>query len=192
MDALYEPDRITRVTRLMQQYSPLLYTGVRLRRGIEGDPCNTYRSAAESPCGTITELEREGDVVRFTLKMDGSGELVKMSNTNVYGREVWEPAPGETFADLATNTDPVASLYGRAAAEIKTLQDDLQKEQQLNSEFRASMGQVVQHLVSDLLLTYRGKEPVFAGQYADRHDRFGTPGTDALPRMLSGDQIVPL
>ena len=70
---LLAPDRIETLGRIMSRYGDHLRVNDKIRIGVEGDPCNAYRSVEDAPCATVIDVERRDDgFVKFKARFDQS------------------------------------------------------------------------------------------------------------------------
>ena len=92
----WEEGRLRIVGDVMQRYGSVLREGDRIKLGMEGDPCDSYRG--ESPRGTVTTVLKDEDsgFVQFWTQLD-DGRQTQLNNRDV--EHVWEIAPEyiETF-----------------------------------------------------------------------------------------------
>lgn len=194
-DALWDPERVGLVGSILTRYSTHLAAGHRIRMGLEGDPCSTYRSASEAPCATVLDVQREPTgMVRFRAQLDGSGAVVELDNRNVSPDRVWEidPAFLDTFRgvvarargdddpdDDAPRADPIAEFRGAVDDELSSMRARVETLEQTGRELRETVASAVRELAGDLMRSARGEEPVFAGAYADRYDDVARRDDDA-------------
>ena len=88
-DELWDPERLRVVGKLFRSYGPYISPGIRIRTGVEGDPC-AYRG--EQSCGTVLEVHRESDgYMRFRARLDDSNDEIELDNRNI--SKPWEVAP---------------------------------------------------------------------------------------------------
>jgi hypothetical protein len=100
-DALWDPERLRIVGSVMNRYAEHLAVGHRVRLDMEGDPCSRYRSPSDAPVGSVVDVQREPDgLVRFRVRLDGSGDEVRLDNRSV--DNVWEIDPDGLDAYRAT------------------------------------------------------------------------------------------
>ncbi len=69
MDSLWGTERLQNVGWILSRYSDYVMQGDVIRRGIEGDPCNTYRGS-DVPYGTVSRVEREDGHVLVDAPLD--------------------------------------------------------------------------------------------------------------------------
>lgn len=104
---LLEPSRIETLCRIMSRYGAHLRVDDKIRVGIEGDPCNVFRSVDDAPCATVIDVERRDDgFVKFKARFDESREVVEFNNRSFDPRQVWEIHPDhlETFSVHASES----------------------------------------------------------------------------------------
>lgn len=187
-DSLWDSERLQNVGWIMSRYSDHVMNGDVIRRGIEGDPCNTYRGSEDVPHGTVTRVERNDDgFVRFWATMD-DGEEMEFDNRNIAPNRVWEIHPdhidsfrsrvlGESGrGGVVIDSEPEEIHRGddefRSSMEthVVTLDERLKRMENAESELERTIASAVRHLAGDLMRTYRGEQPEFALRYADRYD----------------------
>ena len=92
----WDEGRLRIVGDVMQRYGSVLREGDRIKLGMEGDPCDSYRG--EAPRGTVTTVLKDEDsgFVQFWTQLD-DGRQTQLNNRDV--EHVWEIAPEyiETF-----------------------------------------------------------------------------------------------
>ena len=187
MDSLWGTERLQNVGWILSRYSDYVMQGDVIRRGIEGDPCNTYRGS-DVPYGTVSRVEREdGGLVRFWATMD-DGEEMEFDNQNIAPNRVWEIHPdhigsfrdrvlgesargGVVIHEEEETTDRGDEEF-RSSMEthVVTLDERLKRMENAESELERTIASAVRHLAGDLMRTYRGEQPEFSLRYADRYD----------------------
>ena len=196
---LWDADRIAIIGSIMSRYSQHLRDGDRVRLQCEGDPCTTFRSASEAPIGTVTNLERQGSHVSFTLELpDGTSR--KMNNSSIKADDCWEidPAYIDTFRghvlqdkhldverdigvsdvsfDLKRESNSVEATPV-ASEELNSLRDQLdelsiryRRAEDEHRAFRETMASAVRHIAGDVFKISNGEAIQFSPTYIDSFD----------------------
>ena len=101
-DTTWDPERLRIVGSVLSRYSAYLAPGHRIRLGMEGDPCSTFRSADDAPRATVVDVTH-GDhgEIHFRAQLDGSDTIIERDNRNVAPDRLWEIDPEyvEEFRD---------------------------------------------------------------------------------------------
>lgn len=93
-EMLWDPDRLHNIGSVLSRYSVHLRKDDRIVLGMQGDPCNKYRSAEEAPRGTVLDVRRESNgEVHFSAQLEGSDAVVHLNNRNVSPEALWEIDP---------------------------------------------------------------------------------------------------
>ena len=50
---LDDPERIGTIGKVMRRYTGVATAGMRVRDGMEGDPCYAYADLSSAPCGVV-------------------------------------------------------------------------------------------------------------------------------------------
>lgn len=186
-EALWDPERLATVGSILTRYAAHLQPGHRIRLGIEGDPCNTFRGA-DAPCATVMDVDRQPNgVVHFRARLDGSRGVVELDNTNVHS--VWEIAPDylETFrgsvdeAEEYRGVDRVDALVERIDALEERVRDSRESlegkirdsRESLEDDVRESrkvLASTTREIAEDVMRAARGESVEFSPTYVDRYD----------------------
>lgn len=93
-DTTWDPERLQMVGSILSRYSAHIAPGHRIRLGMEGDPCSTYRSAEDAPRATVVDVRRETNgEVHFRAQVDGSDSMLDLDNITVTANRLWEIDP---------------------------------------------------------------------------------------------------
>ena len=160
---LLDPHRIEILGRIMSRYGEYLRVDDKIRVGIEGDPCNAFRSTDDAPCATVIDVERRDDgFVKFKARFDVSNEVVEFTNRSFDPRQVWEIHPDHLDAFSAhVNGDP--SLFrGDNGTELATDGSDSRIEE-LSARVTSLAKDMSERMaaIEDLHNTFRGSEDMF-------------------------------
>lgn len=195
--SLWDPERLQVVGTILERCAPHISEGHRIRLGMEGDPCYPYRRVADAPVGSVVgDVHRfEDGTVRFTLRMDGTDEMIELDNRNV--ERIWEIEPsfipafrGSIDRDRTNMTvanddaDQVAQedeeahgqnvdderYRGHVETRFSELSDRMARHEDVSSGFREVTASTLRYIAADLLRVSRGEPIEFAQQYADRYD----------------------
>lgn len=102
MSELLDPHRLETLERVQSLYGKHIKENDKIRLGVEGDPCSTYRSVEEAPTAKVNEiLERSNNgFVRFRATLN-TGEVKEFTNRSFDPDTAWEIAPDflDEFAD---------------------------------------------------------------------------------------------
>ena len=161
---MWEEQRVAAVGSIMNRYAAHLRVNHRVRLDIEGDNCNQYR-AGEAPKGVVEHVERNGDTVNFSLRME-DGTLKHLSNESL--KDVWEIDPDyleEFRAAVLQDTEEESN-----DSEVERLYSEIEELKKSNETFRSTMSATVRHIASDLMFLSRGEPLQFSKEYADRYD----------------------
>jgi len=208
MTDLWHADRLQIIGSVLTRYSDYIQVGHRIREGMEGDPCSSYRSARDAPCGTVTSIDRTGNSVTLTVAMD-DGRVKKYGNTSVLPNEIWEVDPDdmEAFKKHVDNVFQGGSsesgivenvlqedVFGAVTTGLQSLEERFRQAEHENKVFRETVAGTIRHLASDLLRTAHGQAIEFAPKYADRYDMAMTDTMDekkdAVPFQGAADDSV--
>jgi hypothetical protein len=191
--ALWEPERLRNVGSVLARYGAHIAPGHRVRLGMEGDPCAVYRAAAEAPCATVLDVQRDpgSGLVRFRAQLDGSPAVVELDNRSVSPDRLWEIAPDylDTFrghVDAAAAgaahdaaeppppepppPDPLDEYRSAVNGELEALRGRLAEVEERERTLREDLATAVRELAGDVVRAYRGEPAEFAQRYADRYD----------------------
>lgn len=141
MDDLWDPHRIETIGKIMTKYGEFLHPKTKVRSGIEGDPCNVFRSS-EAPTYTVTEVFRgESGFVRFKASSDTTGEIMTFDNRSIDPKAVWEVDPSDVerfrnavhsgslpesnHVDYETMTNRLADLTTRFETSVRSITERL-------------------------------------------------------------------
>lgn len=145
MEAIWDPHRVETLGRIMSRYADHLYTGARLRLGVEGDPCNPFSSADAAPLLTVVEVNRgPGGFVSFRGTIDGEeGRTLDLDNRSIDPKRVWEVSPdgvddfrqhvntyrssGVEVAPSTSENEDFRREFDNFKADTTTAMEDLQK-----------------------------------------------------------------
>ena len=176
---VWDSERLEQIGTIMNRYAEHVRVGHRLRLGIEGDPCNTYRSADDAPRGEVVSVQTEDNgYVGFNVRLD-DGELIQVDNRTVDPRRTWEIDPPflKRFTEDAVagvSSDAVDAsdrrFRGELQSKIDSLSDHVQRLEDTEFDFRKTTTATIRHLVADLLSLTSGRPPSFAAEYADKYD----------------------
>lgn len=212
MSDIWDPERIRIVGSVLERYSTHLAPGHRIRCGMEGDECAVYRSAAEAPCATVTEVFREPNgYVKFRAQMDGTGATVDFDNRNIAPGSIWEIEPEylETFRGHVEHTleggkapTTVSDDDGESAIERLFAQ---RKEAEEQEDTHANEGEENTHrgttttefeayrssMQSEMEERFRAQEVMLRSEFGAKDnsdDDFKTTMAETV-RMLAGDLL---
>lgn len=195
MNDAWSSERLAIVGSVLTRYSAYLEPGDRIKLGMEGDPCGTFRSVDDAPTAVVQEVRRDSasGSVHFTAKLEGSGEAIELNNHSVRPEDLWEIDPDyiEAFkervfqstqdeadaqvhesADHGTQDATDAERYRSVVnGRLASLEDELSRIQQAEREFRSTMTEVVSELARDLMRSSSGEEVQFAPKYVKRFDQ---------------------
>lgn len=188
----WDPDRLQNIGWLLSRYGEHIAPGDRVRRYVEGDPVAAqYRGADDAEVvGTVMDVTRTEDG-HMTMRVEfDDGTTDTLDNSNVAWDRVWElhESSEPTFrARLAgdevretTNDEPTTldndsdgdrNFRSAVTSQVEALEKRMAQVEEVKYELEKTMAELARHLSSDLLRTYRGEEPVFAGRYSDRYDQ---------------------
>jgi len=184
-DQLWDPERLRGIASILNRYSAHLQPGHKIRLGVEGDPCSSYRSADESPVATVTEVERRDDgYVSFAAQLDESGEVIQLDNRDI--EKVWELHPSsenafrEAMEQQVTQTPPAIDVDEVKRDVVGSVQEIVQQVRAEHEEVMASHKELkeayadaIHNLSKDIFLVYNKCPPVFAKEfvrmYEERH-----------------------
>ena len=188
-ESVWDGERISNIGWILSRYSEHVQEGDRVRMGIEGDPCSTYRGIDGASAGTVDRVRRDDyGFVQLTVTLD-SGKEVELDNRNIAPAKVWEIHPdfvnvfrgrvqksngdGEEHDGEEHNDDTYGDTHDfRSAVEtqVETLGERLKRMENAGTELERTIASAVRELAGDLMRTYRGEEPEFSFRYADRYD----------------------
>ena len=190
-EALWDAERLRNVGSVLARYGAHIAPGHRVRLGMEGDPCAVYRAAADAPCATVLDVQRDpaSGFVRFRAQLDGSPAVVELDNRSVSPEKLWEIAPDylDTFRahvdaasaepDAPEPDAPDAPDAPEPAPEPDALDayrsavdDELGRFRGQLDELREDLRSAVRELSGDVMRAARGEQTEFAQRYVDRHD----------------------
>lgn len=155
---MWEPERLRIIGSVMRRYGEHLAVGDRVRLGLEGDQCFSYRSTEDAPKGTVVDVTREdGDRISFGVEMD-DGEVMRLDNQSIAPDRTWEIDPEylDTFKQRLDGVKQPTSDVAALEQRIATLE--------------TTMATALREMATDLYRASRGKDPKFAKSYADRYD----------------------
>lgn len=127
-ESTWDPERLRIVGSVLSRYSAHLAPGHRIRLGMEGDPCSTYRSADDAPRATVVDVRREPNgEVHFRAQIDGSDGMLELDNLTVAPGRLWEIDPDylEEFRGYvqAQRSSPTGSLAGSLDDSLAEVED---------------------------------------------------------------------
>jgi len=176
---VWNSGRIEKISTIMNRYAEHVRVGHRLRLGIEGDPCNTYRSADDAPKGEVVRVDRGDDgYVGIDMRLD-NGEHIHVDNRSVDPSRIWEVDPSNLaqFTNDAVghaSHERVNEEDRRFRGEIYSMITDTSKQlkelEDTESTFRKATTATIRHIVADLLNLASGNPLAFAREYADKYD----------------------
>ena len=184
---MWEPERMQVVGSILERVSPHIVEGVRIRRGMEGDPCNIYRGPSESPSGTVTHVDHKEDgVVQFDVKMDNTGDIVRMDNVNIHPSNLWEIHPdfipefrdrllslsgdNQESSPEPPSTSALEEYRGATERKFEDVKNDIQRITDNEQEFRSTTASTLRYIAADIVRLSRGEPLEFASKYTDRYD----------------------
>ena len=94
MNDPWDPDRVSRLGKIMDGYAPHLHVNMKLDTRVQGDPYRQhYRGEATDTSATVTDIleRREDGLVRFEARMNETGETFQSSNRDI--GNPWEMHP---------------------------------------------------------------------------------------------------
>ena len=180
-------ERVAQIGTIMSRYADHVRVGHRVRLGIEGDPCNVYRSAEDAPRGEVVRVDRgENGYVEMDVRLE-SGESVQVDNRSVDPKRIWEIDP--SFMTQFT-TDAIASaahlhvekgegeregggesqFRGEVYSMLNETTKQLKQLEDTESAFRKATTATIRHIVADLMNLASGNPLSFAREYADKYD----------------------
>lgn len=177
MEGIWNSDRIQTVSTILEQYSPYITKGHRIRLGQEGDEFSPYKGVGDAPCGEIVSLVRNEDVVEFTVKLDGSEQLVNCNNRTVDPAMVWEIEPdfiptfrGELEKTLSVQgasppKEPEFIVDEAVDLRFTGVHDRLDRVEEVRDGFQKTMADTIQCISLDLLSLSEGRPLEFAHIY---------------------------
>ena len=192
MDSVWDPERLQIIGSVLSRYGEHLHEGTRIRLGMEGDPCSTYRSADDAPRATVIAVERDGDEITFRAQMDNGG-IIERSIHEVSPGKLWEVAP-EYIAAFRAKVEGAAETVPHAVApaevdheyrravesRLDTVEERISHvegmgERVMNiktedDRFRSTMADTVRALAEDVIRQSEGKPMEFVWHYARSYD----------------------
>lgn len=170
---VWDSDRVKMVGDVLTRYSAHIRPGHKIRMGLEGDPCNAFRSTEDAEALTVTNVQRfKGEYVEFTVE-DRDGNVSTLNNRTIHPEGLWEIHPkhmsafkGHVDEDMKEQFPSPPSTDYRAVttSEFRELSAAVE-------EFKTLVSKTFQHITTDLLELQQGRQTVFAGIYTDRYDR---------------------
>lgn len=200
MEDIWDPDRLKKISSVMERYSSHLSEGDRIRLGMEGDPCYIYRSTDEAPQGTVVSVHDSGHdkgMLRFVARLDSDETLIELDNRNVDPSKLWEIHPEyiETFQgkvndrskgqeeekggdDLRQEVSEIKDFVETFRGQEDTLRQEL-------NEFKSNTASTLRFIASDLIRVAGGQTLEFSEEYADRYDMAISRGTNTTTSSKS-------
>lgn len=153
MEELWDPERLRIVGSILNRYSAHIAPGHRIRLGMEGDPCNVYRSGESAPRATVLDVRRDANgLVQFRAKLDDSDTVIDLDNRTVSADRIWEIDPEylEIFRGHVSNEgappSPVTSMQHTLDASLGGERDMTSQQQGESTEMVAYRSSVEHQL----------------------------------------------
>jgi|MDTE01.1.fsa_nt_gb hypothetical protein len=164
MPNVFDPERVSKISKIMPQFSDVAKVGDEVHMGLVGDPAFPYQDGAR-PVATVSSVEKHGENVQINLAME-DGTTKKVDKYTISPDGVWE-FTDESFKNVLQREREAFEMRAEARmqprkeeisyrgidaanAEIQKLRAELQAEKELVRNFHNTYIASLSELASDI------------------------------------------
>lgn len=163
MSNVFDPERVSKISKIMPQFSDVAKVGDEVHMGLVGDPAFPYQDGAR-PVATVSSVEKHGENVQINLTMQ-DGTIKKVDKYTISPEGVWE-FTDESFKHVLQREREAFEMRAEARmqprkeisyrgvdaahAEIQKLRAELQTEKELVRNFHNTYIASLSELASDI------------------------------------------
>lgn len=205
---VYDPERVSKISRIMPQFTKVARVGDRVAMGLEGDPdFPSEWKTGSRPMATVTNVVKQNGNSSVELRLDNGSNKVINEYTIAPG-EVWEPTD-DTFASILKREQEAQQLNSRAEAphvkeqtyrgdrhlqdmenEIKMLKAELDEEKRLVRSFQNTYIMTMKELANDVMqLDSSGQCANFCRTFSSEYDKMQARAEESMYRGSENDKM---
>lgn len=200
-NSVYQPDRISKISRIMPQFTKVAAVGDTVMMGLEGDPAfPTAWKNGTRPMATITDVVSEVDGTSVKLRMDDGTQKV-VNEYSIAPGDVWEYTD-EAFSNvmererkaqeiaMSRAETPVAdasyrgdkSIVDDLRQEVELLKAQLSEERALTRSFQNTYIMTMKELANDVMKLDTSGSASFCRTFAHEYDKMQARAEQSIYR----------
>jgi hypothetical protein len=197
-DSVYQPERISKISRIMPQFAKVAEVGDMVMMGLEGDPANPWADSASRPMATIVDKSSQVDGTSVKLRMDDGTEKT-VNEYSIAPGDVWE-FTDDSFANVmereraaqARAEEPIVpdsayrgdgGIVDEMRREIQNLKAELDSEKRLIRSFQNTYITTLNELAKDVVgLDAKGDCANFCRTFSSEYDKMQARAEDSIYR----------
>tara|TARA_B110001450_G_scaffold252416_1_gene274153 strand:- start:297 stop:1046 length:750 start_codon:yes stop_codon:yes gene_type:complete len=197
-ESVYQPERISKISRIMPQFAKVAEVGDTVMMGLEGDPANPWTDSASRPMATIVDKASQVDGTSVKLRMDDGTERT-VNEYSIAPGDVWE-FTDVSFAKVmereraaqARAEEPIvpdsayrgdASIVDELRHEIQNLKAELDAEKRSVRSFQNTYIMTMKELANDVMkLDTKGDCANFCRTFSSEYEKMRTRAEESIYR----------